>query len=103
MAKKKSTPLTPRRKRIRVKYAKLGRAQAWGLADIENNCVELDDRLKGKKHLEILTHELVHILLPRASEQFVEHVSINLTNILWKEGYRRIDLSPHPPLQDGKL
>lgn len=95
--------LKPRRRRISVKYVKLGRAQAWGQADPDNSCVEIDPRLKGKKHLEILTHELVHLLLPRSSEQHVEHISINLTNILWREGYRRVDNSSHEPLQDGKL
>lgn len=93
----------PRRKNIKVKYCKLGRAQVWGLADVVSNCVELDERLRGKKHLEILTHEVVHLLLPMASEQETERISINLTTVLWKEGYRRIDNSADEPLQDGRL
>ena len=52
----------PRRRRIRVKYSKLGRANAWGLAHTDSYVVELDERLKGKKHLEILLHEVVHAL-----------------------------------------
>lgn len=92
-----------KRKRIRVKYLKLGRTKAWGWADTAKNLVELDERLKGKKHLEILTHEVIHLLLPKANEEEVENISINLTNVLWGEGYRRIDESPHEPLQDGHL
>jgi len=92
-----------RRKRIKVRYLKLGRTKAWGLADISRRVVELDERLKGKKHLEILTHELIHLLLPDATEEEVEEISINLTQVLWSEGYRRIDESPHEPLQDGEL
>jgi hypothetical protein len=64
--------------------------------------VQLDERLRGKKHLEILVHEVVHILLPDASEEEVERISINLTTVLWKEGYRRIDNSSDEPLQDGR-
>ena len=93
----------PRRKRIKVVYKKLGRANAWGLADEINRVVELDERLRGKKHLEILTHELTHLLLPDASEEEVEEISINITNILWKQGYRRIDNSADDPLQDGRV
>lgn len=93
----------PKRRRIKVVYKKLGRANAWGLADDTNRVVELDERLKGKKHLEILTHEVIHLLLPDASEEEVEEISINLTNILWKEGYRRIDNSAEDPLQDGRV
>lgn len=91
-----------KRKLIKVVYCKLGRNKVWGLADCENNIVELDERLKGKKHLEILTHELVHVLLNSLSESEVERVSINLTNVLWREGYRRIDNNLDEPLQDGK-
>lgn len=93
----------PKRRRIKVVYKKLGRANAWGLADDTNRVVELDERLKGKKHLEILTHEVIHLLLPDASEEEVEEISINLTNILWREGYRRIDNSAEDPLQDGRV
>lgn len=93
----------PKRRRIKVVYKKLGRAHAWGLADETNRIVELDERLKGKKHLEILSHEVIHLLLPDASEEEVEEISINLTNILWKEGYRRIDNSAEDPLQDGRV
>lgn len=50
--------------KIKVKYSKLGRENIWGVAHCGNNLIELDTRLKGKKHLEILAHESLHILLP---------------------------------------
>jgi hypothetical protein len=93
----------PRRRRIRVKYGKLGRANAWGLAHTDSYVVELDERLKGKKHLEILLHEVVHVLMPDASEEETERISIGLTHVLWSEGYRRIDNRTDEPLQDGSL
>lgn len=88
-------------KNIRVKYLKLGRNKVWGYATPSTNVVELDERLKGKKHLEILTHEVIHLLLPGASEEETERISIGLTKVLWSQGYRRVDDSDHLPLQDG--
>ena len=85
---------------IKVKYAKLGKQKAWGIAH-GDEFIEIDERLKGKKHLEILLHECLHILLPQLTEEEVIKYSIILTNTLWKERYRRIEDLPHPPLQDG--
>ena len=76
---------------IRVKYLKLGREKVWGFADISKKLIELDERLKGKKHLEILTHEALHIFLPEATEEEIVRLSVGLTEVLWKERYRRID------------
>ena len=54
-------------KAIKVIYRKLGKEKAWGQAHSHNNSVELDPRITGKKHLEILTHESLHILFPELS------------------------------------
>ena len=91
-----------KRKHIKVKYSKLGRGQKWGYAYPELFMIEIDVRAKGKKLLEILLHESTHITLPKASESQVERISIALTNMLWKQGYRKIDNDNSEPLQDGK-
>lgn len=83
---------------IEVKYKKLGRHRAYGIAD---EYITLDTRLKGKKHLEILIHEALHILFPELSEDEVVTKSILLTNLLWSESYRKTDLDNSQPLQDG--
>lgn len=90
------------RKRIKIKYTKLGREQSWGMAHYDTNTVELDERLKGKKHLEILLHETLHLLLPEAGEEEIVRISVNLTNILWSQDYRRFDNSTDLPMQDGR-
>lgn len=87
--------------RIKIIYKKLGREKAYGLAD--HTEVVIDERLKGKKHLEILLHECLHYLYPKASEKEVVEKSIRLTKTLWHEGYRRIDNNEQTPLQDGTL
>lgn len=87
--------------RIKIIYRKLGKEQAYGIAS-SDGIIEIDSRLKSKKHLEVLIHELLHILQPKDSEEMIIKKSVTLTKILWQEGYRRIDQSPdHEPFQDG--
>ena len=86
---------------IKVVYLKL--RKYWGWANYSNNTIELDYRLKGKKHLEILVHEMIHHLNQKKTEEEVKHDSIVMTNTLWAEGYRRPDNSNEVPLQDGSL
>ena len=87
--------------KIKIIYKKLGRERLWGEANLDDNSIVLDIRLKGKKHLEILTHEALHILLPGANEDEIVRISTALTKILWSENYRRIDNDDNIPLQDG--
>lgn len=86
--------------RIKIVYRKLGKEQAYGIAS-SDGIIEIDERLRSKKHLEVLIHEVLHILNPKDSENAIVKKSVTLTKILWKEGYRRIDQSDHEPLQDG--
>lgn len=86
-------------KRYKVIYKNL--KKSWGYADLEKKEVIMDKSLNGKKHLEILLHELTHLLLPEATEEEVERISIYITNTLWQQKYRRIDDRNHLPLQDG--
>lgn len=86
-------------KRFKVKYKKLKRV--WGLADLDNKVIEVNVTARGKKHLEIIVHESMHLLFPDLSEEDIEKKSIFITNTLWYEKYRRIDDTNHTPLQDG--
>ena len=88
--------------RIKIIYKKLGREQAHGIAESDGN-IYLDPRLKGKKHLEICLHEVLHLLNQNDSELAIIKKSITLTKVLWKEGYRRVDDSNDEPLQDGSI
>jgi hypothetical protein len=88
--------------KIKVKYKKLGKEKAWGLADSDGT-VYIDPRLKGKKALEILIHECIHILWENDSEEEVIKKSVALCNTLWNQRYRRIEEDKEQPLQDGSL
>lgn len=87
-------------KRFKVTYKRF--KKVWGYALMDSKSIEMDDRTRGKKHMEILIHESLHLLLPEASEEDIEEKSILLTNTLWHEKYRRID-DTKTPLQDGSL
>lgn len=86
--------------KIKVIHKKLGREKAYGMADSDGT-VYIDPRLKGKKHLEIVLHECLHILYPEDSEEAIVDKSVTLCKILWKDGYRKVDNSNKVPLQDG--
>jgi hypothetical protein len=89
------------RKTIKVEYKKLGKKKLWAQALFETNTIELDVRAKGKKHLELLNHEGLHILLPTLNEDEIVRISTSLTDLLWKENYRRTDENEDTPMQDG--
>ena len=86
--------------RIKIIYKKLGREQAHGIAE-SDGIIYLDPRLKGKKHLEIVIHEVEHLLNPMDDEETIIEKSVTLCKVLWNLGYRRIDNSNDVPLQDG--
>lgn len=86
-------------KRFRIIYKNL--KKVWGYAVLDDMTIEMDVRCKGKKHLEIAIHEMIHLLWKDESEEEVERKSIIMTNTLWHEKYRRIDDTNKQPLQDG--
>ena len=88
--------------RIKIIYRKLGKEQAYGISS-SDGVIEIDERLKGKKMMEILIHEVLHLLNPKDDEKTIIRKSVTLTKILWNEGYRRIDDTNDEPLQDGSM
>ena len=86
--------------RIKIIYKKLGKEKAHGISFSDGE-IHLDPRLKGKKHLEICIHEVLHLLYPRDSEEAIIKKSVTLCKVLWAENYRRIDNTNDEPLQDG--
>lgn len=91
-----------KRRSIKYIHKKLGSQKAWGQAHYDDFLIEIDERLLGKKHLEIVNHESFHLLFPELEEEDIISRSISLTNLLWKMGYRRVDNTNILPLQDDK-
>jgi hypothetical protein len=88
--------------RIRIIYKKLGKEKAHGISFSDGE-IYIDSRLKGKKKLEIIIHEVMHLLNPTDSEEAIVKKSVTLCKILWKEGYRQMDNAEDVPLQDGSI
>lgn len=72
--------------RTKVVYKKL--RNYWGFAYVNQNKIELYEGLKGRKHLEILIHEKLHLLFPDHEEAAIVRMSKDMTKLLWHEGYR---------------
>lgn len=87
---------------IKVKYKKVGREKIWAQA-VGKKTIEIDPRAIGKKELELLIHEALHLIYPEQTEEMIEANAITLTQLLWKIGYRKVDNSNHIPLQDGTI
>jgi hypothetical protein len=93
--------MAAKRKHIRVVYKKLLHRKIWGLADLDEFIIEIDDRAKGKKKLELLIHEGAHCLLPEMEEKDIERIGVVLAKLLWREGCRFVDNDNSEKLQDG--
>lgn len=78
---------------MKVVYRKLGKERAWGQAHTDSNTIEIDPRLKGRKKMEILIHEALHILNPDMSETKVLDQGRRIANLLWKQHFRQVDLN----------
>ena len=79
--------MAKQRRLPKVHYKKL--IKAWGYAHLEKNYIELSVSLRGRKHLEILIHEHLHILLPAYDEEYIVEMSKEMSKLLIKEGYHR--------------
>jgi hypothetical protein len=72
---------------------KLGRHQAEGLW-WPNGKIEIDPRLKGRRRLEVLIHEMMHERHPHWTEEHVTAEAEILAKFLWKQGVRTLDTLP---------
>lgn len=84
----------PQKKKVhKVVHRKLGKEQAWGLADTERNLIEIDERLTGYRYLLICLHEHFHIKHPDWSETKVRREASKTARFLWDLGFRWVDQS----------
>lgn len=91
-----------RRRKIKIVYKKLGREKLWGQAHVDEWTIEVDERLRGKKKIEILIHEAQHILFPEKDEDYIAWALAVITRMLWSQNIREIDNCNDTPLQDGR-
>jgi hypothetical protein len=91
-----------KKKPISVKFGKLGKHKADGLAYIENRKILIDMRLTGVELLETILHEVAHVQQPDLSEEAILEYSKETADILWKIGYHLTDSRTSPNTQTKK-
>lgn len=79
------------KKPITVKFSKLGKYKADGLAYADKRKIIIDSRLTGVELLETILHEILHIQQPDLSEEAVLRYSKETAEVLWKIGYHLTD------------
>ena len=79
-----------------ITYKKLRGRGATGLVEPDSDIICADSRLKGHELLDVLIHEGTHILQPYLTEEAVEHIGIELSKMLWTDGWRKIDMAELP-------
>jgi hypothetical protein len=70
---------------------KLGRENAFGLADIEKKIIEIDPRQKPKTYFDTLIHEALHLAFPEANETRIRKATKIIRDILWTHKYRKVN------------
>ena len=78
-------------------YKKLRGRNATGLVEPDSDMIQADSRLKGHELLDVLIHEGTHILQPYLTEDAVDHIGVELSKMLWADGWRRIDMEDLTP------
>jgi len=83
-----------------IVYKKLGRRKATGLVEPDSDIIYADERLRGDELLDVLCHEGTHILQPYLTEEAVNHIGLEMSKMLWKDGWRKVDFNNDPPIED---
>lgn len=76
---------------VTIVYRKLGRERARGQWLESALTIEIDPRLKGEEHLEVLIHESLHCLLDFLSEEAVDAYAKNMARLVYADGYRKAE------------
>lgn len=76
----------------KVEHKKLGKEQAYGIAFIGENRLQIDERLKGYRYMLYLLHEHFHLKHPDWSETKIRRESSKTARFMWKMGFRWVEL-----------
>jgi len=61
----------------------------FGLCDHETRKIWIRERQSESERLDTLIHEVLHALAPDADEQSVTRMAKTVSNILWRDKWRR--------------
>ncbi len=63
---------------------------SWGMTRDDERLIEISNKARGRRELDTLIHECLHAPMPWLEEWFIERTATEITNILWKLGYRKV-------------
>lgn len=84
-----------KRKSLKILEVKLGREKAVGQTYFDGE-IQIDPRQSPKERMDTIIHETLHTICSEFSEEQVITISNILSNTLWKDGYRRIEMAKKP-------
>jgi hypothetical protein len=80
-----------KQKSLKILEVKLGREKAVGQTYYDGS-IQIDPRQSPKERMDTIAHETIHTINPELSEDEVIYLSNVISNTLWKDGYRRIEM-----------
>jgi hypothetical protein len=83
--------------RIRIRTRKLPPSMVsgqfrptLGYAWREDWRIDVDPRQAPQERLDTIIHEALHLLFPKLTERKTTYRAVQLSNLLWRQGYRRV-------------
>lgn len=77
---------------IHVRERKLGKERALGLAWASEGRVDIDPRQEPRERLNTLLHETIHCIFPDMKENDAIRVATLMSDALWYDKYRRVEI-----------
>jgi hypothetical protein len=76
---------------IKLRERKLGREAAHGLAHHGESLIEIDPTQNSRERLDTVLHEALHLLHPKEPEVRIRALANRLSDLLWRDRWRRIE------------
>lgn len=83
-------------RKVRLRDRKLGREDAFGISwdgtekPSKRNLIEIDPRQSARSRMNTILHEGLHQLDDRLTEKAVRKFAAFLSDLLYRDGYRRV-------------
>jgi len=75
---------------LKLRERKLGKEKAHGLAHAPN-LIEIDPTQNSRERLDTVVHEGLHLLLPHEPEVRIIALANRLSDLLWRDRWRRVE------------
>jgi hypothetical protein len=58
----------------------------------DKGCIKIDPRQEPSEMMDTLVHEILHEAQPEITEEGIERIANLISDILWREGYRKVEI-----------